>query len=299
MGKMCMMHSHLSLFLQSPLISLRLDREYLPEYYELHRRDAVAMERLTTSPYVMNIYGHCGNSAITELAFGENGIDNMYRMAVGLRDNFAPFVLQTKLQIAAMVAMGLSHVHNVPGDVSKDTQATISHYDFNPRNVIISSDGTPKINDFNCAEFLSWNKHTQEPCGFKARFNEPWWRSPEEMRQYNITFQSGNSSDVRGRTINEKVDIYSLGNALYVLLTGLEPRGKQNKSSRFHDVSISVLNGEMPGFPKVYAESTEPAIAAMKEAITKCWEPDPDERTDAAHIAQFLYNALAKLKKQH
>lgn len=275
----------------------------MPEYYELHRRDAVSMERLTASPYVMDIYGYCGNSAMTELAFAEKGIDNLYRMAVGLRDNFTPYVLQTKLQIAAMVAMGLSHVHNVPAEdkwgiknKSIEARATIAHYDFNPRNVIISSDGTPKINDFNCAEFLTWNTETQESCGFEARFHEPWWRAPEEMMMsHNETMT--NASTQAG-IVNEMVDVYSLGNTLYVLLTGFEPRGKEHKQLRHDNISIAVANGAMPNFPKTYAESTEPAIIAMRDAITKCWEPDPDKRVDSTHIAQYLYNALADLKRR-
>ncbi len=33
--------------------TLRLERDFVPEYFELHRRDSVALERLTESPYVM------------------------------------------------------------------------------------------------------------------------------------------------------------------------------------------------------------------------------------------------------
>lgn len=61
----------------------RLERDFLPEYYELHRRDAVAMERLTSSPYVMDVFGYCGQSALTELAFSENGMNNLYRVSTG------------------------------------------------------------------------------------------------------------------------------------------------------------------------------------------------------------------------
>ena len=33
--------------------TLRIERDFMSEYYELHRRDAVALERLSESPYVM------------------------------------------------------------------------------------------------------------------------------------------------------------------------------------------------------------------------------------------------------
>ena len=146
------------------------------------------MERLTSSPYVMNIYGHCGQSALTEPAFSEKGMNNLYRLSMGLRGIDTPYVLRTKVQIAAMVALGLSHVHTVALDNDHDngkevvpttaTSAvvtTIAHYDINPRNVIMTQSGKPKINDFNVAEFLRWNSKTREPCGFESRMHEPWW----------------------------------------------------------------------------------------------------------------------------
>ena len=86
---------------------IRLRRDFLPEYYELHRRDAVAMERLTQSPYVMDIFGHCGQSSLTEIAFGEKGISTLYRLAVGLRGVDTSYVLTSKLQIAAMTSLGV------------------------------------------------------------------------------------------------------------------------------------------------------------------------------------------------
>lgn len=40
--------------------TLRIERDFMSEYYELHRRDAVALERLSESPYVMvSVYKEC------------------------------------------------------------------------------------------------------------------------------------------------------------------------------------------------------------------------------------------------
>ena len=40
------------------------------DYFEHNRVDAVAMERLTSSPNVVNIFGFCGHSVMTEFADG-------------------------------------------------------------------------------------------------------------------------------------------------------------------------------------------------------------------------------------
>lgn len=127
----------------------------------------------------MDIYGYCGQSAVTELAHSEKGINNLYRLSTGLKGVDTPYVLQTKLQIAAMTSLGLSHIHSVALDDDEDRTnnqlATMAHYDINPRNVIMTPSGKPKINDFNVAEFLTWDPKTQEHCGFESRLHEPWW----------------------------------------------------------------------------------------------------------------------------
>jgi hypothetical protein len=52
------------------LKTLRYQHEFIARNYDRHRRDAVAMERLTKSPHVLDIYGYCGNSGLFEYADG-------------------------------------------------------------------------------------------------------------------------------------------------------------------------------------------------------------------------------------
>ena len=44
------------------LKTLRYEHSYIDRNYDRHRRDAVAMERLTSSPYIVDIFGFCGNN---------------------------------------------------------------------------------------------------------------------------------------------------------------------------------------------------------------------------------------------
>ena len=45
-------------------------KEAIPRNIDRHRRDAMAMERLTSSRNIVNIYGFCGNSGVFEFADG-------------------------------------------------------------------------------------------------------------------------------------------------------------------------------------------------------------------------------------
>ena len=108
------------------LKTLRIEREFIDEYYDLHRRDAVAMERLTFSPFVVNVHGYCGQSAINELAEGimDGKIMNLEKLNRRLRGKEKDVnVLFLKLQLATKVSIGLAHIHNV--HISEDIGGTI------------------------------------------------------------------------------------------------------------------------------------------------------------------------------
>ena len=126
-------------------------------------------------------------------------------------------------------------------------------------------------------------------------------RAPEEMIVYsdsNSTTTDENADIYPKKLLSEKVDIYSLGNTLFVLLTGLEPRGKEHKQRRLKQVSNLVAEGEYPQFPLEYESSTDPAVVAIRQAILSCWQHNPSLRPSAMEIATRLFLALDQIKQQ-
>lgn len=257
------------------LKTLRLDREFFDEYYDLHRRDAVAMERLTHSPFVMNIYGYCGQSALNELA--DFHWDSLEKFGKNLRGRVGADVNFLKLQLAASVSVGLAHVHEL------DDRPSMVHYDINPRNIAIVAGGKPKLNDFNIAEFLRYNPTTNKTCGFRSRLHEPWWRAPEE-----VTIGNNNLLD-------ESVDIYALGNILFHILTTHSPRGKM-KRERMEDVRQVVAKGIRPTLAQEFTKNKDPSIVAIRTALYKCQEFDPKKRPTAREIATMLIKAVSEVR---
>jgi serine/threonine protein kinase len=270
---------------------LRPERDFTDEFYELHRIDAVAMERLSHSKFVLNVYGYCGQSALNELAnFRIPELSSLEKFDRQLRGKNSPQVDRMKLRLAIGVASGVAHIHEVPADLvtTDGKHATMAHYDLNPRNVAIVAGGMPKLNDFNVAHFLKWNPRTNATCGFESRLHEPWWRAPEEV--------SLNAS----QTLTEAVDVWSLGNLLHHILTTHSPRGKM-KAYRMESVRQDVLRGLPPPLPKEFETSKDPVIVAFRQAMDMCFVANPDARFKAREVANVLlqaYNQLAKVKRE-
>eukprot|EP00934_Nitzschia_sp_Nitz4_P001999 Nitzschia sp. Nitz4//scaffold227_size32659//10018//11520//NITZ4_007897-RA/size32659-processed-gene-0.6-mRNA-1//-1//CDS//3329542791//1999//frame0 len=270
---------------------LRYEREFLEEYYELHRRDAVAMDHLTFSPYVMNVYGYCGQSALNEFAdFVLPGLEQVDRR---LRDQKITLdLLLLKLRVALSVAIGVYHVQygrpGMPWDHEKkrkrenhhheeDILPTMVHYDLNPRNIAMVSGGTPKLNDFNIAEFLQVRRtNTSQLCGFPSRLSEPWWRAPEEVEREKHSL------------VSAPVDIYALGNVLFHILTTHAPRGKMN-AGRMDSVRQQVIQGIPPTLMEPWASAKDPITRAFRRAMDVCYQADPQKRGTSGQVATILH----------
>jgi serine/threonine protein kinase len=264
------------------LKTLRIAREFLSEYYELHRRDAVAMERLTASPFVVNVFGYCGQSAINELAdFPFPGVQNLETFNRRMRGKESAYTNAIKLRMAASIALGVADIHAGGSTDPDDMNVYMTHYDLNPRNIALFTGGRPKINDFNIAEFLRYDPGTEDnaTCEFPSRLHEPWWRAPEEMNMTHTVL------------VDERVDIYALGNILYHTLTSHSSQGKQTRD-RMNSVRPIVAAGIKTKIPEHYANSKDPNVIAIIQAIDKCWAKDPLERATAEDIAMGLYDAL-------
>ncbi|OEU07523.1 kinase-like protein [Fragilariopsis cylindrus CCMP1102] len=274
------------------LKTLRIEREFIDEYFDLHRRDAVAMERLTFSPFVVNVHGYCGQSAINELAEGIVGgaIANLEQLDRRLRGKEEdPQALFLKLQLATGVSLGLAHIHNVHVSDERFGRSvpTMAHYDINPRNIAIMRDGSPKLNDFNIAEFMTYDPKTNATCGFRSRLHEPWWRAPEEM-------------DMTGTTmVTEKVDVYALGEVMFHILTTHSPRGKMKKHL-MEDARSLVREGVRPTMFEPFLSGgtngqlkQNRIVKAFMKVMDLCYEKDPEKRGTAIQVARILHKALA------
>ena len=252
---------------------LRPVREFLPEYYELHRRDAVAMERLTHSPHVVDIYSFCGNSAINEFAdFPFMGISSLEQFDRRVRGKTHERALAIKLKLAVDIATGLSHIHQGGDRTSQRVQMV--HYDINPRNVAMFDGAKPKLNDFNIAEFLKINHKTNKTCGFPNRMHQPWWRAPEEVQTETVL-------------LDEKVDVYSLGSVLFHILTTHSPWGKM-KDWRYDEVTSLVRNGTKPKLMAPFDTANDTATRTFRTAFERCFPFHPRERASAKEIADLL-----------
>jgi hypothetical protein len=138
---------------------LRMDRAFEPNVYEYHRIDAIASERLTSAPNVMDIYGFCGMSVINEPSSGWEMRHLLKSGAVWEPLEILEFVLQA--------SQGLAHAHSI--DYSSGRNVTLVHNDITHNNYVLSMNGTLKLSDFNRAVPLRWNKTSNKSCGFQQR----------------------------------------------------------------------------------------------------------------------------------
>lgn len=254
------------------LKTLKYNHNFEDAHFEHDRIDAIAMERLTSSPHVINIYGFCGQSVITEHAD---------RTPLGsLADKSKKKPLK-RLEIARDIASGLADVHGMDGDGN----ATFVHLDINPANVIVIGK-TLKLNDFNIGILRRWNTTSNTPCGFPAQYPNPQWRSPEEANE--------------SQHLTEKVDVFSMGHIFFRLICGHEPwnklelNGKPNKT----EMTKKVKSGVLPRIPDEIMNTKDPEVRAILDAMLSCYRFDPTERPNAREIANELGVIHSKLKTE-
>lgn len=217
---------------------------------ERHRRDALAMEKLTSSPHIVDIYGYCANTVLTE--FVPRGLDTVLVQ-------HPPKQPQQRLDWALQTAQGVAALH----------EHDIIHADLDTKQFLLSDDGTIKLNDFNRCRFLPYrNNRTGETCPIRIPSAPGVARSPEEYNMEELT---------------EQLDVYSLGNVLYRILTSKKP---------FYDwggnrVKDAVKKGQKPEIPP---ENRPPSSkdAALAVLVHFCMEHNPQKRITAKSLVREL-----------
>src|SRR5579862_6762988 len=170
------------------------------------------------------------------------------RSLQALIDAHQPFPVSRIMKLMEQVCSALDFAH----------QHNVVHRDIKPANLMLTSDDTVKITDFGTAKILQFGTaQTAHVMG------TPSYMSPEQ---------------VKGKPVDGRSDIFSLGVILYELMTGEKPFPGQNITT----VIYKIINEE-PIPPRSLDSSIHPGLSAV---ITHALAKDPAARYQNCH--EFL-----------
>jgi len=249
------------------------------DVYEYSRMDAMVAERLMSSPRVFDIYGFCGLSIVSE--FFEHGdieplaVPNQgsltdaekQQVKEGPLPVFNDISPSEKLRMSLQMAEGIADIHGNTGGVIVHQDVQLSQFLFNSDKSIL------KLNDFNRAEFMLWNEKDAEYCKYTEFVGSGSWRSPEEYFD---------------NPLNEQVDVFSLGNNMYSLLTGLWVFYDEPHTS---GIQRRIKKGETAYINPQFKERSFQE-AKLVEAIEWCHKFNPDDRPTVFELVAFLRQAI-------
>jgi predicted Ser/Thr protein kinase len=143
------------------------------------------------------------------------------------------------LQLTRQICRGLDYAHS----------NSIVHRDIKPANIMITGNGTVKIMDFGIAKSGGQVTNTGQVLG------TPNYMSPEQ---------------VKGRQLDGRSDLFSLGVILYEMMTGEKPFVGQNVTT----IIYKIVN-ENPITPRDLDVTVHPGLSAI---VTKALAKAPDDR---------------------
>ncbi|KAL3762560.1 hypothetical protein ACHAW5_007805 [Stephanodiscus triporus] len=271
--------SYRSAVLKTPRMTHDIGPGFLDEVWT----EAIIMERLTKSPRIINIYGHCSSSTMVEVVpieFEEavvfdEGFLNHEVVEKRNRDGLRPynnFTSTEKLHFALEMAESLADLHGY-------SEGIIVHDDVQMCQWLRTPDGHLKLGDFNRATIMSWNLLEGEYCKFNNGEGFSQYRAPEEYA---------------ARNLNEKIDIFSFGNNIYAMMTGLWNWYDEEDDDV---IQKKLIDGKLPFVDPRYKNRSF-AEKKLVELMEKCWIYNPDERISSFEAVEFLRDAVKDNKEK-
>ncbi len=141
-------------------------------------------------------------------------------------------------------------------------QNLVVHRDLKPDNILVVSDGTPRLLDFGTAKLLS-----ELPEDATSDF------TLRGLRSYTPQFAS--PEQVLGRPVSTASDIYSLGVLLFQLLAGVPPYVLKEFNT---EEMLRVICTDSPPKPGALSILPEPPDADLDAIVLKALRKEPAER---------------------
>jgi predicted Ser/Thr protein kinase len=225
-----------------------LSSQEFQEYKARFQREAQAAGTLA-HPNIITVYDFGEDNGVLYLAM--EFLEGKSLEAIVQEQNVLP--IETILPIYDQVCSALDHAH----------QNMVVYRDIKPANIMILQNGLVKVTDFGIAKMMSMGM-TQAG----QILGTPNYMSPEQ---------------VKGRQVDGRSDIFSLGVVLYELVTGEKPFGGQNITT----VIYKIIN-ENPIPPRELDASIH---AGLSYVISKALAKNVDERYQTCReLAEDLKN---------
>ena len=181
----------------------------------------------------------------------------------------SPLPVRKATEIAVQIARGLGAAH----------ERGIVHRDLKPENVFVAKDGQVKILDFGLA------KLTRPEAPLEAESHIATEAPGTDPGTVMGTVGYMSPEQVRGRPVDHRSDIFSLGAILYEMLSG------QRAFAR--DSSVETLNAILKEDPPELSGTGRPLPPALDRIVRHCLEKSPDERFASARDLAFDLQALS------
>jgi hypothetical protein len=178
------------------------------------------------------------------------------------------------IEVGVQIARGLAAAHD----------KGIVHRDLKPDNVFVTKDGQVKILDFGLAKLTHPELAQRQDSELQTatRGTDPGtvlgtvgYMSPEQ---------------VRGRHVDHRSDIFSLGAILYEMLSG--------RRAFSGETSVETLNAILREEPPELTTTNKLLPPALDRIVRHCLEKNPDERFASARDLAFDLQALSETSSE-
>lgn len=242
------------------------------------RGEAMILEKLSASPRLANLYGYCSFTTLTQIGVGFADtvvpLPNWQFRRMEPRPPSLPplpnnrLTPHAKLKLAIEMAEGLAELHGFP-------LGPVCHDDLSLNQWLLNENGQAFLNDVNNIRVLEWKDDEKEYC------------------PYFTILQVGDSRPAEAyspnRTSTESDDIWSFGNILFSLLTGVEP---WIEKANERDAREAILRGDVPVVPTPppppLMMNSSRIERRLMEIVRLCHQPRPEDRATIFTVLQRL-----------